>query len=52
MPNKPRTPLRSFRIPDELYFETQEAAAEKGETLSDVVREGLERYMKAARRRK
>lgn len=47
MPNQPRTPLRSFRIPDELYEAAQAKAADKGESVSDVVRRALERYVKA-----
>ncbi|GAS98919.1 Gp65 [Mycolicibacterium canariasense] len=46
MPNQPRTPLRSFRIPDDLYEAAQQKAEEKGETVSDVVRRALERYVK------
>lgn len=52
VPNQPRTPLRSFRIPDELYLEAQEIAAENGETVTDAVRAGLERYVKAGRRKR
>jgi hypothetical protein len=46
VPNKPKTPLRSFRIPDEVYEAAQAKAAERGETVSDVVRRALERYGK------
>lgn len=46
VPNQPRTPLRSFRIPDELYEAAQAKAADKGESVSDVVRRALERYVK------
>lgn len=46
VPNKPKTPLRSFRIPDEVYRAAQDKAAEKGESVSDVVRRALERYSK------
>lgn len=46
VPNKPKTPLRSFRIPDDIYEAAQKKAAEKGETVSDVVRRALERYGK------
>lgn len=51
MPNAPRTPLRSFRIPDDLYLEAQRVAATQDESVSDVVRRALERYVKAARRK-
>lgn len=46
VPNKPKTPIRSFRIPDETYASAQRKAAEKGESVSDVVRRALERYAK------
>lgn len=49
VPNKPKTPLKSFRIPVELYRKAQEVAAERGETVSDVVRRALERYVRAKR---
>ncbi len=44
VPNAPKTPLRSFRIPDEVYKAAQAKAAERGESVSDVVRAALERY--------
>lgn len=46
VPNKPKTPLRSFRIPDDIYEAAQRKAAEKGESVSDVVRRALDRYGK------
>jgi hypothetical protein len=46
VPNKPKTPLRSFRIGDELYEAAQAKAADRGETVSDVVRRALERYVR------
>ena len=46
VPNAPKTPLRSFRIPDDVYRAAQEKAAERGESVSDVVRKALERYVK------
>lgn len=52
MPNQPRTPHRTIRVSDELWAAAQEAAADKGETLSDVLRRSLERYVKAAKRGK
>lgn len=48
VPNQPKTPMRSFRIPDEVYRAAQAKAAEKGESVSDVVRKALERYVKRA----
>lgn len=49
VPNAPKTPLRSFRIPDDIYRAAQEKAAERGESVSDVVRRALERYAKSKR---
>jgi predicted CopG family antitoxin len=48
MPNAPKTPLRSFRIPDDVYRAAQAKAVEKGESVSDVVRRALDRYGKRA----
>lgn len=47
MPNAPRTPLRSFRIPDDLWAAAQAKAGAKGESVSDVVRRSLERYVRS-----
>ena len=41
----PETPLRAFRIADELYKKARAKAAERGETLTDVIRKALERYV-------
>lgn len=45
-PNQPRTPLKTFRIPQELYEAAQRIAGERGESVSEVVRAALERYVK------
>lgn len=39
------TPQRPIRIPDELWQAAQVAAKRRGETVSDVVRAALERYV-------
>jgi len=44
-PNQPKTPLRSFRIPQDLYEAAQAKAAVEGKSLSDVVRLALENYV-------
>ncbi len=44
MPDQPKTPLRSVRVPDAVWHAAQQRAAEKGETVSDVVRRALTRY--------
>lgn len=46
VPNQPKTPVRTFRIPDDLWNAAQAKAADRGETVSDVVRKALERYVK------
>lgn len=46
VPNAPKTPIRGFRIPDELYTAAKAKAAERGEDLSSVIRAALERYVK------
>lgn len=50
-PNAPKTPTHAFRIPDELYYAAKECAERDGETLSDVVRACLQRYVKRTRKR-
>lgn len=37
-------PLRSVRVPDALWIAAGEVAADEGRTLSEVIREALERY--------
>lgn len=44
--NQPKTPIRSFRIPDEVYLPAKAKAAERGDTLTDVVRKALEEYVR------
>lgn len=45
MPNQPKTPLRSFRISDELYAAARDKAKGDGYDLSTVVRELLQWYV-------
>jgi predicted DNA-binding protein len=45
MPNQPKTPHKSFRIPPELYSAAQAKAARQGRTLTDVVKELLQGYV-------
>lgn len=46
VPNQPKTPIKSFRIPDDVYKAAQVKAAERGETLTAVVVDALKRYAK------
>lgn len=45
MPNQPKTPHRTVRIPGELWTKAQQRAADEGTTVSDVIRAALERYI-------
>lgn len=45
-PNKPKTPLHSFRCPDELWKAAQAKAEERGENWSEELRKMVERYGK------
>jgi hypothetical protein len=44
--------MRGFRVPDAIYEEARRYAAEAGETVSDVVRRSLDRYVKRERRKR
>jgi predicted HicB family RNase H-like nuclease len=46
MPNRPKTPGRQVRVPDLLWQAAQARAAERGETVSDVIRRALHDYVK------
>ena len=48
MPNQPRAdnPARAIRVPDALWHAALAKAAERGETVSAIVRAALERYVK------
>ena len=44
-PNKPKTPHRTIRVDDELWHAAQAKASERGENLSDVIRDALRAYV-------
>lgn len=46
MPNQPRTPNRSVRVPDELWHAAQWIARDKGITMTDVVNELLKQWVR------
>lgn len=46
VPNQPKTPQRSFRIPADLYAKAKVRAAERGETVTDVIVRALRRYVR------
>lgn len=43
----PKTPVRAVRIADALYERAKAKAAERGETVADIIRRALERYLKS-----
>lgn len=52
MPNAPKTPHRTVRVPDDLWQAAQERAAQEGQTMTEVVIGCLRRYVAAGRRRR
>jgi hypothetical protein len=44
-PNVPRTPHRTIRVPDDLWAAAMRIAHERGEVLSDVIRDCLREYV-------
>ncbi len=44
MPNRPRTPHRTIRVPDDVWAAAMAVAARRGETLSDAIRRFLDAY--------
>lgn len=46
VPNKPKTPTSTFRIPLELKTAAQDRAEAEGKTLTDVVVDALTKYAK------
>lgn len=45
MPNQPKTPLRSIRVEEALWAAALEKADERGESVSEVIRRALRRYV-------
>lgn len=46
MADQPKTPIRTVRIDDDLWSRAQARAAERGETVSEVLRRCLQRYVR------
>lgn len=46
MPDRPKTPHRTIRVPDDLWKAAQDKAEAKGESVSDVIRRALQRYIR------
>ena len=45
-PNQPRTPSRNVRVSDDLWDAAKVRASERGENLSEKIREFLTEYAK------
>lgn len=45
VPNKPKTPIRGVRVPDEEWRPAQAKAKRQGETMTDVVRRAVRDYV-------
>jgi len=45
VPNQPKTPVKGFRIPVDLYDAALAKAQREGRTLTEIVREALQRYV-------
>ena len=45
VPNKPKTPLHSFRVEHDLWNAAKKKAREEGTTIADVLRKALRRYV-------
>lgn len=45
-PNQPKTPVRTVRIPDELWEALRIRADERGETVTDVILRALRLYVR------
>jgi predicted DNA-binding protein len=46
VPNKPKTPIRAVRIPDDVWEALRAAAEKNNETAADVLRRAAEAYIK------
>jgi predicted transcriptional regulator len=46
MPNAPKTPTRTIRVPDDLWKAVQKKAAEECVTVTSVIIQALEVYLK------
>ena len=45
VPNQPKTPQRTFRIPDDLWLAANRKAKQRGESVTDVVIRALKKYV-------
>jgi predicted DNA binding CopG/RHH family protein len=45
MPNAPKTPTRTIRVPDELWLAVQKEAAKQGITVTSILLEAMEKFV-------
>ena len=45
MPNAPKTPTRTIRVPDDLWLAVQKKAAKEGVTVTSVIIKALAAYI-------
>jgi hypothetical protein len=48
MPNAPKTPTRTIRVPDDLWKAVQKRAAEGGVTVTSIILNALQTYVDKA----
>jgi hypothetical protein len=46
VPNQPRTPKRTVRVPDDLWQAVKEKAKDQNETVTEVIIRALKRYLR------
>lgn len=46
VPNQPKTPNRTIRVPTDLWDAVKVKAKERGETVTDVIIRALKRYLR------
>jgi predicted DNA binding CopG/RHH family protein len=49
MPNAPKTPTRTIRVPNDLWKAVQKKAAEEGVTVTSIIINALESYLKESK---
>jgi predicted HicB family RNase H-like nuclease len=45
VPNQPKTKLRNVRVPDDLWDAAKAEALRQGETVTEVIRRALRKYV-------
>jgi hypothetical protein len=45
MPNQPKTPGHTIRVPDDEWLPARDKATENGETMTGVIRKALQSYV-------